>query len=377
MDFYCNTKEISKACQTVISAVATRAEIPALEGIKIDADENGVSLCGYDLEIGIRTKIDIQRLSSPGNVVIDAKTLCGIVKKLPDPCTEISTDEKGVASIKSGNAKFKLPTIPTEEFPEIPVPEDSAKEIYISQQTLKDMISQTLFAVSENGSKPIYTGALFDISENTLTMVGVDGYRIAICKERMNESTEDISFVVPGKTLSKISKMLNENSDLNVDISVSSRHVIFKIDRYVVFSRLLEGEFIDYKRACPKDFQTTLKVNTRELLQSVQRVSLLINDRLRSPVVCDFSSENGEINLVCNTEMGKASDSVNAKISGNDVHIGFNGKYLEEALTNSDCDEIKIGLNSALSPMTIMPDDGDSFLFLVLPVRLKNTGNSV
>ena len=375
MDFYCNTKELSKACQVVIGAVATRAAVPALEGIKIDASESGVSLCGYDLEIGIKTKIDAEKLPSPGNAVLDAKMLCSIVKKLPDSDVEISTDEKGNAQIKCGAAEFSLPTIPTEEFPDIPEIKEDAKSITLSQPVLKRMIRQTLFAVSEDDAKPVHTGALFDVSNNGLTTVGVDGYRIAICNERIENLGIDSSFVVPGKTLSTISKMLSDDSDETTNITLDVRHVTFEIGNYIVFSRLLEGDFINYKAVIPKISKTSLKVDTMELLQSVQRVSLIINDRLKSPIVCDLSHDDGTINISCNTEIGKAKDSVSASINGDDVHIGFNRKYLEDALSNVDCDEIQMELNGSLSPMVILPDEGDSFLFLVLPVRLKNMGN--
>lgn len=371
MKFTCKTKELSKACQTVSGAVATRAAAPALEGIKIDVQDGKAALCGYNLEVGITTKLDCEGSCADGSIVLDAKMLSNMAKKAPDSFTTIETDEKGAAIIKSGTAEFSIVGIPAKEFPELPEIEEKSG-VDISQPILKSMIQQTLFAVSENDCKPIHTGALFEVSSGELTVVGVDGYRLAICKESIDYSGASFDFVVPAKTLAEISKLLSDDTDKAVHISVGTRHAVFTVGGYEVFTRLLEGEFLDYKAALPKQCTTSLKVDVRGFSKSVQRVSLLINDKLRSPLVCDFSGADGTIKLSSNTAMGKASDSISAEISGEDVHIGFNNKYLADAFSHADCDEVRLQLNGPLSPMVVLPDDGDSFTFLVLPVRLKS-----
>ena len=202
--------------------------------------------------------------------------------------------------------------------------------------------------------------------------MSVDGYRLAMRTEMINlkfEEEDEIRFVVPGKTLSEVIKLLPDQ-DENVEILVGRRHIIFKIEKYSVISRLLEGEFLDYKAAIPAQFTTEVTVNTRNLINSVERVSLLITDRLKSPVRCIFS-EDGEIKISCVTSIGKANDELSAQITGPEVEIGFNNRYLLDALRNTDTDEVKVQLTGPVSPMKIVPTQGDSFLFLVLPVRLK------
>jgi len=374
MKFTCDTKELSKACQTVSRAVATKTTVPTLEGIKIDADADGISVCGYNLELGITTRISAQSISEEGSTVLDAKTLCNIVKKLPDVHTDISIDEKDTATIESGTTNFTIVGLSAKEFPNIPAV-DKKSEVNIPQPVLKSMIQQTLFAISENDSKPMYTGAQLAIENGKLTMVGIDGYRLAVCKETIDYSGANFDFIVPAKTLMEVSRLLSDDANKAVHISVGIRHAIFAIGDYEIFTRLLEGDFLDYKAVLPKQCATSLKVNVQDFAKSVQRVSLLISDKLRSPIVCDFSGTDGTIKLSSNTAMGRASDSIPAEISGEDVHIGFNHKYLADALSHTDCDEVRLQLNSPLSPMVILPDAGDSFVFLVLPVRLRAAGN--
>jgi DNA polymerase-3 subunit beta len=230
------------------------------------------------------------------------------------------------------------------------------------------MIRQTIFAVAESDAKPIHTGTLFEIKENRIREVSVDGYRLAMRSERV-QNEEEFSFVVPGKTLSEVLKLLSDE-DKNVTISDGSRNIIFGIENYSVLSRLLEGDFLDYNAAIPTSHATEISVQTRSFIDSVERVSLLITDRLKSPVRSIF--DRNEIKLSCSTAIGKASDQFTAQLSGDSVEMGFNKRYLLDALRNTEGDEIKIQLNGPLSPMKVLPKNGDAFLFLVLPVRLKN-----
>ena len=370
MIFSCSTKELSSACQAVSKAVTTRSDIPALTGIKIDADGAYVTLCGYNLELGITTTIPAS-VQEPGGIVIDAKMLCQMIKRSPESITKISVDSKSMATVQSGTSRFDIVGIPVSEYPELPAVEEKSS-IDISQPILRSMIQQTAYAVATNDYKPIFTGVLFEASGGKLVAVGTDGYRLAICKEPINYTGTDFNFVVPAKALSEISKLLSADSDDVVHISVASRGARFSIGAYMVFARLLEGEFLDYKAVLPKQCTTSLKVNVKDFLGSVQRVSLLIDDKVRSPLTCDFSGADSAIKLSSNTAVGKASDSVSAEISGEDVHIGFNNMFLIDALSHTDCDEVRLQLNGPLNPMVITPDDGDSSLFLVLPVRLKS-----
>lgn len=366
MKFTVNKRDITEAVSNIQRAVSGKTSIPALEGILISATEGAIELCAYDLELGITTTIPAVT-SEPGKSVLSAKIFSDIVRRTPDESITVSVDEKNMATIDSGYSKFSIIGIPAEEFPELPKLSDST-QIELESNLLKSMIHQTVFAVAESDAKPIHQGSLFNIVKGKLDVVSVDGYRLAKRSEPVNFS-EDISFVVPGKTLNEILKLLKDN-DEKVEISAGRRHILFKIDNYTVISSLLEGEFLNYQAAIPPDSKTEVIVRTRDAIESVERVSLLITDRLKSPVRCLFA--DGEIKLLCTTSMGRASDQLSVEITGESVEIGFNNRYLLDALKNTECDEVKIQLGGSLSPMKIVPKEGDSFLFLVLPVRLKN-----
>lgn len=369
MKFKCNTKELSKACQTVSGAVAKKTEVAALEGIKIKAS-GGLTLCGYDLEIGITTSIDAKILE-PGEAVLDAKTFSSIVKKLPNFETEIRVDEKGIVEIRSGDAEFSIVSIPAKEFPKLPeVKEKMAVEL--SQPLFKNMIHQTLFAVSQGDAKPIMTGEHLEISKGEITLIAMDGYRIAKAHEKISYDGAAFDCTIPQKAMSEIQKLLSDKEETMIQISVGERHVTFKVGEYFIISRLLDGEYFDYRQAIPKAYTTAATISAADLKSSAERVSLMVSDNLRSPLKCTFSSNSDEVKLCTNTALGSASDSVSADITGGTLEIGFNGRYLLDALSHADCDEVRLQLNGPLNPMVVMPDDGDSFLFLVLPVRLKN-----
>lgn len=366
MKFTVNKSDITEAVGNIQRAVSTKTSIPALEGILLGADENGLELCAYDLELGITTVIPAF-VTEPGKAVLSAKLFSDIVRRTPAETITVTVDEKNMATLESGYSRFSIIGIPAEEFPELPKLSDST-QFSLAGSLLKSMIRQTLFAIAESDAKPIHQGSLFNMEKGVLDVVSVDGYRLAKRSEPI-QFEEDLSFVVPGKTLSEILKLIKESDD-PVEISAGRRHILFKIDNYTVISSLLEGEFLNYKAAIPPDSQTEVVLKTREAIDSVERVSLLITDRLKSPVRCLFS--DNELKLNCTTSMGRASDQLDVEMTGQSVEIGFNNRYLLEALRNTECDEVKVQLGGPLSPMKVVPKDGDSFLFLVLPVRLKS-----
>lgn len=366
MKFTVNKSDITEAVSNIQRAVSSKTSIPALECILLTASDNSLELCAYDLELGITTVIPA-KVEEPGKAALPARIFSDIVRKTPDETVTVAVDEKNMTSIESGYSHFSIIATPAEEFPELPKLADSTR-IELPSSVLKSMIRQTLFAVAESDAKPIHQGSLFHIENGILDVVSVDGYRLAKRSEPI-DFPEDISFVAPGKTLGEILRLLKDSDD-KVEISAGRRHILFKIDNYTVISSLLEGEFLNYKAAIPPDSKTEVVVKTREVIESVERVSLLITDRLKSPVRCLFA--DNEIKLLCTTAMGRANDQLNAEITGDSVEIGFNNRYLLDALRNTECDEVKIQLGGPLSPMKIVPKEGESFLFLVLPVRLKN-----
>ncbi len=366
MKFTVNKSDITEAVSNIQRAVSTKTSIPALEGILLSATETGLELCAYDLELGITTVIPAFVIE-PGKAVLSAKLFSDIVRRTPAETVTVSVDEKNMATLESGYSRFSIIGIPAEEFPELPKLSDST-QISLPGALLKSMIRQTLFAIAESDAKPIHQGSLFSLENGILDVVSVDGYRLAVRREPVDFS-EDLSFVVPGKTLSELLKLIKDSEE-PVEISAGRRHILFKIDNYTVISSLLEGEFLNYKAAIPPESQTEVVLKTREAIDSVERVSLLITDRLKSPIRCLF--DNNEVKLNCTTSMGRASDQLDVEMTGQSVEIGFNNRYLLEALRNTECDEVKVQLGGPLSPMKVVPKEGDSFLFLVLPVRLKS-----
>ena len=366
MQITVNRSDMTEAVSNIQRAVSSKTSVPALEGILLTAQEENLELCAYDLELGMTTVIPA-KVKEPGKAVLSAKLFSDIVRKTPADTISIDVDEKNMATIESGVSRFSIIGIPAEDFPELQKV-DAADNIRLAGSVLKSMIRQTVFAVAESDAKPIHQGSLFSMDDGLLDVVAVDGYRLAKRTESI-DFKEKLSFVVPGKTLSEVLRLLKDSEEL-IGLYAGKRHIIFKIDNYTVISSLLEGEFLNYKATIPSGSKTTVVMRSREAIESVERVSLLINDRIKSPIRCVFS--NSEIKLLCTTSMGRASDQISASMEGEELEIGFNNRYLLDALRNTECDEIKVGLSGPLSPMTISPKEGESFLFLVLPVRLKN-----
>ncbi|MDD6489832.1 MAG: DNA polymerase III subunit beta [Clostridia bacterium] len=366
MKFQCSRQKLNEAVTNVQRAVSTKSTIPALEGILIKAADNKITLCGYDLEIGITTTIDAD-VRENGSAVLTAKLFAEIIRKMPEDTITIETDEKLIAYISGGKAEYKIIGISDEEYPELPSVNGSDK-FNINGGTLRSMISQTIYAVSDKDIKPAHKGSLFEIENGNIKIISVDGYRLAIRTEKIDYNDEK-NFIVPGKSLSEVTKLITDE-EKDVQITVGDRHIVFQIDNYSIITRLIEGEFMNYKAALPKTHSTEMKVNTRQFINAIERMSLLLTERLKSPIRCKI--EDGLIKTSCNTSLGQAYDEFPAEISGEDIEIGFDNKYLLDALRNSETDEVKIQLSSPLSPIVIMPSEGNSFLFLVLPVRLKN-----
>ena len=366
MKIICEKDLLVEAVSNVARAACAKSPVPALEGILLKAQDGQLQLTGYDLELGIVTTIEA-KTEQPGQLILSARLLLDIIRRIPAQTVSILSDERDLATIRGGASEFTIPGLTAEEYPELPNFEQQS-DLVLKQGVLKSMIDQTLFAIATTDSKPVHTGSLFDVKDSCVTLVSVDGYRLALRREPI-VSDLTTRFIVPGKTLAEISKLLKEE-DEEAYLALSQKHIVFRIGGYYVVSRLLEGEFLDYNAAIPKVSKTTVKINTRSLTDAVERTSLLISDRLRSPI--RLSAMDQKVQLNCSTSMGKAHDEVDCEMSGEAVSMGFNNKYLMDALKASDCDMVKLEINGALSPMRILPLEGESFLFLVLPVRVKN-----
>ncbi len=358
------TNDLVQAVTNVQRAVSSKSTNPALEGILLKTGENCAVLCGYDLDLGIRTQIDATVIEE-GEIVLGAKLFCEIVRRMPEEYITIETDDKLITYIHSGVADYQIMGISSYEYPELPTFEE-LESFSIKGDLLKNMVKQTSYAISDNMSKPVYTGSLFDLKDGYLNIVALDGFRMAVRKEKI-EGNLNFNFIVPGKTLAEILK-INCSEDGVINVVVGKKHVLFKIENYSIISRLVECKFLDYIGTVPTGALTHIKVNTRRISAAVERMSLITSEKMQSPVRFIVADEG--IKLICTTAVGKANDTVSVEYDGSDVEIGFNNKYLLEAIKNADTDELVFELNGPLKPLKILPPEGDSFLFLVVPMRL-------
>lgn len=366
MHILCDRQALVDAVGNVQRAVSGKSTLPALEGILLRASGSSLYLAGFDLDLGITTTIEAD-VRQPGEIVLTARLFSEIVRRMPGEQVSLQVDDRFNATIQSDVTEFTIMGISASEYPEIPSVNDGVS-FSLPQNTLKSMIRQTLFAIAApNDPRPIHTGTKFEVEPSSLRLISVDGSRLAMrCEEIQGQ--ESLSFVVPGKTLQEILKLLGDE-DTPMSMAVGRRHIVLEIGGYCVISRLLDGEFLAYQKAIPQQVSTTIRVKTRALMDAVDRASLVINDRLKSPLICDF--KDGYIQVSCITPLGSASDRIEADISGNGEEMGFNSRFLLDALKNCETDEVRIELNGPLSPMKILPVTGETFLFLVLPVRLK------
>lgn len=368
MKILCQCDKLTEAVAAVSRAVSGRSSLSVLEGIFISADENGVvTLIGNDLEIGVEAKIDAS-VQEPGEVVLNAKMLGSIVRSLPAEQVLIEVSANNVALIKSGTAKFEISGISANEFPELPVVETDYS-ISLPSNILKDMILKTSFAVAITDNNPILTGCFLEIEKTGLTMVALDGYRMAIRKAKLENDFEEKKMIIPEKSLGELARLLDD-SDKAISVNATSRHAIFAFDNYRVVTRLIEGNYINYKSVIPSDYDIELECSANRMNNSIQRASLIItNDSVKSPV--KFKIEDGNVNISCATTAGNVDDNIPVNIMDASLEIGFYNRYLLEAFRVIDTDDIKMRFKSAVSPLVIVPSEGDDFLYLILPLRLK------
>lgn len=365
MKFKCSTDILSEGIINVQRAVSSKSALPALEGILIATDTDKIILSGYDLEIAIKTTIDAD-IQTEGCVVVNARLFGDIIKKADSDIVSIEVDDNMTMTVRSGACAFSIMTIDANEYPELP-PVEEKDSIEVSGELLRSMVSETIFSVSNSEDKPVHTGILFEIEENNIRLVAVDSSRFAVRNEAI-ECGKKMRFIIPAKTLSEVLKLIGEES--SVKINVDARHVSFNIGKFLVISRLLEGDFLDYS-SIPDNRITTVEVRTDELISSIDRMSLLIVERIASPVRCIF--EDNTIFVKCETSLGKASDSVDCVIEGEQLQIGFNNRFMLDALKAVKDDTVKLAFGGPTQAIRIVPVSGNKFLYLIMPIRLKES----
>ena len=366
MKFSCEKSILMNTVNSAIKAVSNKTSIAALECLHILANDN-IIISGFDLNMGIKSNFEAN-IYEKGSCLINAKLLSDILRKLPDEEITISVSKDLKVKIVCGKSIFDLMAINADEFPEIPTVE-KLKFFNLSSQLLKELINQTKFARSDNESKLIHTGFLFEICDDELTVVAVDGYRLALRREKIAMHTlENTSFVVPGSSLIELEKLLNDDE---VYIYLDKKHILFEINNIILTTRLIDGEFLNYKSAIPTSFTSTITCNTASLKNSIDRVSLIISEKIKNPI--RFSFEHNILKLSCITAIGKSYDEFIFDGEIEDLEIGFNNKYILDALNACPVTKANLSFKGALNPVVLTPtDNSNAFVYLILPVRLKN-----
>ena len=363
MKLVCEKTALIDAVVKVMGAVGG-SNLSALEGILFSASSGYLTITGYNLEMGITTAIKAN-IEQGGEVVLNARYFSDIIKKSPADTVEIDIDEKLVCTIKSGKTKFSIIGIPAEEFPELPAVADGTV-IEVPGDLLGQMIRKTKFAIAKSNEYPIYTGMLFEFEEGKINTVALDGCKVALATENIS-CTETVKFVIPDKSINEIMK-LADSVEENIRISVGDRHVIFEIGHFLFISRLISGDFMNYRDVMKRVNTTFAEISVNEFYSMVDRVSLLINDRAKTYIKCIFADNT--VRLSCNSAIGSADDSIEAKIDGERVEIGFNSQFLIDAFRSINCDRVVVELKDQNSPIKIRPIEGDDFSYLILPTRL-------
>ena len=366
MKFTCEKNQLVSAISVASRTVAQKSAISGLEGILVRAGVK-VMLTGYNLETGITVSVDAD-IQETGACVMPARLFFDIVRKLPDDTVSIQVDESFKVSIKGGISSFTITALSADNYPELP-DVDSEKGIRVPQNELKAMISGTIFAVSENQARPIHTGVLFEVDNDSITSVAVDGYRLALRRYLPEESLErTLKFVAPAAALKEVEKILGDTDD-PATFYPGSKHILFTIGDATLVCRILEGEFLDWRRVLPQNNPVKLVGNVSRLTDSIERVGLVISEKLKSPVRCKFGDNAAELRTV--STIGEAYDVCPIAGDGKDLEIGFNCKYLLDALRAVPDSECTLEMINGLSPIVLNPTEGNRYSYMVLPVRLK------
>lgn len=366
MKIICTKSNLAKGVSIVSKAVPSKTTMPILECILIDATTDIIRLTANDMELGIQTEIEGEILDR-GMIAIDARIFSEIVRKLPDNDIVIETDDNLQTTIVCEKAKFDIAGKPGEEFSYLPVieKEDSIK---ISQFTLKEMIRQTIFSISDSESNKMMTGELFEIKDNVLRVISLDGHRISIRKMELKNEVSDKKLIVPGKTLIEISKILSGEVESLVNISYTNNHIVFEFDNTIVVSRLIEGEYFKIDQMLSSDYETKLKINKKELLNCIDRATLLIKEGDKKPIIINI--QDGVMELKIKSQVGSMNEEIEIEKEGKDLLIGFNPKFLIDALRVIDDEEVTLYLMNAKAPCFIR-DDEESYIYLILPVNFN------
>ena len=375
MKFTADKKLLEKSITPVCFGVAPKNTDPLLEGIYIEVKGGILTMCSYDREKGIRTTLEVD-VEKEGKIVVDAQKTAAIIHCLPDGPVTVEADENLILKIITDEADFQISGKDATNYPGLPDVHGDL-DYTLQQNKLRAMINKTLFAVSQDESKPIYTGSLFEIKGSSLRITALDGFRVSMrCEEGLTERDDlDLRFIMPGKAQNDLLRLISDN-DRPISVNMARKHIIFTFDNIYFITRLLDGEFLDYKKKIPPQNVVTARVSTARFIDSIERAALIIDERIKSSIRLNF--DGGVVNISVATMLGKFKDEFTyEEIESGIMEIGFNHKILLDALRAINEEYITVGLSHNLSPMIITPDnksegDPERFFYMVLPVRLDS-----
>ncbi len=370
MKFICEKEKILKGINSVINGVSTKTTMPILEGILIQTNNHEIKLTSYDLEIGIEYILDAD-IKEQGNTVVNAIMFSEIIRKLPNAEIQIRMNENNLLEIECEGSLYKLATMNPEEFPELPrINIDNS--VKLEQTTLKNMIRKTIFAVSTEENRPIFTGSLFEVMNHKLNVVAVDGYRLAV-KSKEIEEANDFSCVIPGKTLNEVNKIISDSFDM-ITVGIAKNQALFEMENCKIVTRLLDGEFLKYSSAIPQNWETRIKVNKSNLQNCFERILLIsassIEKEKKYPVKINI--ELGKVTISCSNQTGDAKEEIDVETEGKDLEVGFNPRFFLDALKAIDDEEVFVEFGTNRSPCIIKPIEDGDYVYMILPIKMKD-----
>lgn len=366
MQIACSRDILQKAVSIVSKAVSSKTTMPILECILLQTRDNQIFITANDTELGIETMIEGE-IQEDGKIAVDAKIFSEIVRRLPDSIVFIKSETNDLISIQCEKASFSIPGRNAEEFVYMPEVEKN-KHITLSQFTLKEIIRQTIFSIADNGSNPMMSGELIEVNENQLKIISLDGHRISIRKVTLKDVFEPVKVVIPGKTLNEVSKILNGDAESEVSLYFTSNHVLFEFDQTTVVSRLIEGEYFRISQMLNSDYDTKVSVNKKDMSSCIDRATLLVKESDKKPIIIGITDGNMEVRL--NSSLGSMQEELAIEKTGKDILIGFNPKFLADALRVIDDETIQIYMINPKAPCFIKDSD-ETYIYLILPVNFN------
>ena len=369
MRFTCEKNMLVQGLNIAGRTVAQKSSLSVIEGILCRAGQ-GLSLTGYNMETAITYTVDAD-VADPGECILPARLFGDIIRRLPEGPVTVVVDDNFKVSIRAGYASFNISAESADDYPELP-DVNEGKAIRIPQSALKELIGGTIFAVSENQGRPIHTGVKFEVTNTSVSAIAVDGFRLARRTFHPEEETgRELSFVVPAAGLKEVEKILTDSDEMAA-FTLGAKHILYQIGGATLVCRLLEGEFLDWRRVVPTNCPIKLVANVGDLASSVERVGLIVSEKYKSPIRCTFS--NQVLNMRTATTIGAAEDRCAIAGDGKELEIGFNVRYMADALRVIPCEEVTMELTNGLSPIVLTPvDDKYDFAYMILPVRIKNS----